>query len=127
VSDEEPMRAPSVGIIYLVGDRLWIDSTPLARGMNFGDYVIHECDHQRYWKKLLNQMAVPDTDYEEYARGRVTHNRKSGKFILLADRCILHEKKLVNAILSRMHLPAGYTETGTDGLYRCFRCMRHSR
>jgi hypothetical protein len=120
------MRAQSVGIVYLVGDKLWIDATPVNRAMNVGDYVLHEHDHCKYWKRLAKQKAVPHTGYERFPRGRVSHNRKSGKFLLLADRCILREKKLVSAILSRMHLPAGDTETGTDDLYRCSGCKRRS-
>ncbi|MGA8269477.1 MAG: hypothetical protein WB787_17090 [Candidatus Acidiferrales bacterium] len=37
--------APKVGIIYFVDDKLWIDAMPVARGMNVGEYVIHERDH----------------------------------------------------------------------------------
>lgn len=121
------MRVPEVGIIYLVGDTLWIDSTPLARGMNFGDYVFHEHDHSEYWKRLVKQGAAPDTAYEEYPRGGVSYNGKSRKFVLLDDRCILRKKSLVAAILLRMHLSARGTEIGTDSLYRCLRCLGRSR
>ncbi len=37
--------APKVGIVYLVGDKLWIDSTPLTEAGRFGDFAIHERDH----------------------------------------------------------------------------------
>ena len=53
--------APKVGIIYIFGGKLLIDSTPVAWGMNVGDYVIHERDHQPYWKQLVRQRAVPKT------------------------------------------------------------------
>jgi hypothetical protein len=121
------MQAPEVGIIYLFGDRLWIDATPVARGMNFGDFVIHERDHQLYWKQFVEKGAVPSTEHDEFPRGRVTYNRKSGKFTLLADACILREKSFVSTILSRMHLPERGTKTSADDLYRCFRCLGRSR
>jgi hypothetical protein len=121
------MRAPNVGIIYLVGDKLWIDATPVNRAMNVGDYVIHESDHQRYWKQLVKQGAAPDTAYEEYPRGRVSYNGKSRKFMLLADRCILLKENLLAAILLRMHLSARGTEIKTDSLYHCLRCLGRSR
>jgi hypothetical protein len=126
VSKGKPTRAPEVGIIYLVGEKLWIDSTPVAQAMNFGGYLIHERDHQRYWRLLVKRGVVPNSQYERYPRGRVSYNKKSGIFTFEADRCILREKKLVNAILSRMHLPARSTETGTDSLYRCVRCLGRS-
>jgi hypothetical protein len=69
---------------------------------------------------------VPDTEYQRFPRGRVSYNRQSGKFTLLADRCILSKKRLVAAILLRMNLPVRRTETGIDSLYRCFRCLLKS-
>ncbi len=120
------MRAPSVGIVYLVGDKLWIDATPVNRAMNVGDYVLHEHDHQRYWERLAKQKAVPHTGYERFPRGRVSYNRKSGKFTLVADPCILHKQSAVRAIFSRMHLATRDTEMGTDKLYQCSGCKRRS-
>jgi hypothetical protein len=35
------------GIIYVVGDKLWIDATPVARAANFSDFAIHERDHNQ--------------------------------------------------------------------------------
>jgi len=119
-------QAPEVGIVYLVRDELWIDATPIARAMNVGGYVIHERDHQWYWKQLVKQKAVTVAKYDRYPRGRVSYNRKSGKFTLLADRCILSEKSFVGRILMQMNLPARGTETGTDSLYRCLRCLLKS-
>jgi hypothetical protein len=40
------------GVIYLVDRKLWIDTAPMAQALIFGDYAIHERDHQRYWKQL---------------------------------------------------------------------------
>jgi hypothetical protein len=121
------MRAPNVGIIYLVGDKLWIDATPIARAGNFGDFSFHERYHCPYWEQLVKQRAVPDTEYERFPRGRVSYDRKRGKFELLADPCILSEKSLVATIFLRMNLPSRGTETGTDSLYRCFRCVGRNR
>jgi hypothetical protein len=39
--------AAEVGIIYLVGDNLWIDATPIARAVNFSDFAIHERDQNQ--------------------------------------------------------------------------------
>lgn len=126
MSGEKPARTSMVGIIYLIAGKLWIDATPVARAMHFGDYVIHEREHRQYWRQLVKQRAAPDTGYEEYPRCRVSHDEKSGRFRLLADACILRDKKLVTAILLRMHLPTRGTETGTDSLYRCSDCQRRN-
>src|SRR5208282_4984403 len=81
----------------------------------------------QYWEELVKQRAVPDAEYEQYPRGRVSYGKKSGKFTLLADRCILREQGLIEAILSRMCLQARDTETGTDLMYRCSGCLRRNR
>jgi hypothetical protein len=115
---------PRVGIVYLVGDKLWIDAAPVARGLNVGDYVIHQRDHQEFWKQLVNQGAVPSTKHDEFPRGRVSYHKKRGEFTLLADHCILVKRSVVSKILSRMRLPVRATKTGMDYSYRCLGCMR---
>jgi hypothetical protein len=118
---------PRVGIFYLVGDQLYIDSTQVAQASRYFDFAIHERDRICYWEELLSSGSVPDAEYEEHPRGRVAYNMKTGKFTLLADRCILGRKSLVSKILSRMNLPPKETEIGTDSHYRCFRCLGRER
>lgn len=65
--------------------------------------------------------VAPDT---EFPRGRVSYDRRSGWFTLLADLCILRQKSLVRAILSRLRLPVRGTRAGTDSGYRCGVCVR---
>jgi hypothetical protein len=112
-----------VGIVYLVGDKLFIDSMSVAQAGTCGDCLFHERDHYQYWAQLVSSGDAPDAEYEEHPRGRVSYNEKTGKYTLLADRCILGRKSLVSKILSGMNLPPKDTETGTDSHYRCFRCL----
>jgi hypothetical protein len=119
--------ATKVGIIYLVGEKLLIDSTPLAQAGSYGDSAIHERDHISYWAELVKSGKVPSSEYEEFPRGRVAYDTKTGKFTLLADKCILRRKGVVKKILSGMNLPPKDTETGTDSHYRCFRCLGRNR
>jgi hypothetical protein len=116
-----------VGIVYLVGDKLFIDSTPVAGAGHYGDSAIHERDHISYWAELVKTGSVPDSEYERFPRGRVSYNEKAGKYTLLADKCILRRKRVVSQILSRLHLPPKDTETGTDSHYRCFRCLEYRK
>jgi hypothetical protein len=119
--------APRVGIIYLVGGELLIDSTPLAKARRYGDFRIHERGHIDYWAELVKSGKVPNSEYEEFPRGRVAYYTKSGKFALLADACILSQKDVVGMILSELHIPPKDIDMGTDSHYRCFRCLGHSR
>jgi hypothetical protein len=41
------LRQPEVGTIYVVGDKPWIDATPIARAVNFSDFAIQERDHNQ--------------------------------------------------------------------------------
>jgi hypothetical protein len=119
--------APSVGIMYVVRGKLLIDSTPLDQAGRYGDFAIHEGGHIEYWAELIRSGLVPNSEYEEFPRGRVAYDIKAGKFILLADRCILRRKSIVGKILSRLHIPPNNTEVSTDSRYRCFCCLGRSR
>jgi hypothetical protein len=123
MSDEQQTREPMVGIIYLVGGKLFIDSTPLSGAGHYADHLIHDRGHDEYWSQLVMIGAVPSGGYEEFPRGRIAYSNESGKFILLVDACILRENKVLYAILSRLHMPVQDTETGTVSIYRCFRCL----
>ena len=119
--------APSVGIIYLVRGKLLIDSTPLTHADRYGDFAIHERSHISFWNELVRSGRVPDSEYEEFPRGRVAYDIKASKFTLLADRCILRRKSIVGKILSRLQIPPKSTDVSTDSHYRCFRCLGRSR
>jgi hypothetical protein len=116
---------PQVGIFYVVGRKLLIDSTPLSQAVQYGDHLIHDVGHIRYWAQLTGTRTGggPTDDYEEYPRGRVAYNAKSRKYTLLADRCILRKKAIVAEIMSRMNLPLGRVKVDTDPHYRCYRCL----
>jgi hypothetical protein len=96
-----------VGIFYLVGGKLWLDTTPLPRAGSLGEFAIHERDHIFYWEELVSSGRVVHGEYDEHPRGRAAYNTKTGKFLFLGDRCILRRKKLTAAILRRLPLLSG--------------------
>jgi hypothetical protein len=115
---------PRVGIFWLVGKRLIIDTTPLSEAGKYGDFKIHDGDHVTVWGEMKRRGEVPrGSDYEEYPRGRVNFNSKTQQFTLFADVCILRKKSVVKKLLRLMHLPDD-TALSTDGHYRCFRCLQ---
>ena len=116
---------PKVGIFFLVDKKLLIDPTPVSDGGSYGDFSIHERGHDAFWEMLRRTGAVPpDTEYDDYPRGRVAYNTKTGKYSLLLDRCILKNKSVVNKIMSELNLPTKRTEMDTDSQYRCPRCLK---
>lgn len=113
---------PSVGIVFLVDDKLYIDSTPLDRASIYGDHLIHDRGHDAYWEELLAEGAVGG-EYDDYPRGRAAYNSKAQQFTLLLDRCITRRPELMREILRRMNLPAT-TRIGGDEHYVCPGCRR---
>jgi hypothetical protein len=116
-----------VAIFWLVEGARVIDSTPLSHAEDYGDFKVHAGDHDSVWKRLRQTRAVPaEMEYEEAPRGRVVYNAISHQFTLLADECILRDKKMVRMIISELHLPSD-TRTASDDHYRCFRCLKSER
>lgn len=109
---------PCVGIFFLVGDKLHIDATPLSRAGRYSDHLIHEAGHDAYAETL----GIGDR-YEDIPRGRVAFNSKTGKFTLLADRCVLRRPEILREIKRRLHLSDDDDVlVGGDSHYVCPRC-----
>jgi hypothetical protein len=115
---------PHVGIFWLFNGKLLIDSTPLSAAEEYDDFKIYSGNHISVWEKFRqNGTAPPEMEYEEAPRGRVMHNTKTRRFTLLADKCILKDKRLVSHIVSKLNLPNKNTDRETDSHYRCFTCL----
>jgi hypothetical protein len=121
---ERTFIEPSVGIFWLVEERLIFDTTPLSRAESYGDCLTHAGGHIDVWTVLQNQGAVSSLlEYEEPPRGRVAYDRRHERFVLFADRCILKRKQLVRKIIIAMHLPSAKTDAMADSHYRCSECL----
>jgi hypothetical protein len=113
---------PAVGIFFLVGKTLHINSTPVAVAPSYGEAKVHDRGHFRWWQEMRAAHLVPDCEFEDFPRGRVVFQPKLQEFILMADRCILRRKDVVERIMEQMDLPPNTTVT-TDSHYRCPGCM----
>jgi hypothetical protein len=121
---KESHAEPQVGIFWLIGDRLIIDSTPLSAAEPYGDCLNHPQSHIDYWTEHQSLGDLPrETEYEKHPRGRVVFHSKTERYSLCADRCILRRKSVVERIIKAMHLPIDLTDILTDSHYRCFRCL----
>lgn len=83
MSNRKPSRPPNIGIIYFVGDKLWVAASPIEQAGNFGDFAFHERYHFQYWEQLVKRKALPDAEYDRYARGWVNYDRTRGKLKLV--------------------------------------------
>lgn len=117
-SSKRQKQEPHVGIFWVVGDKLLIDSTALAEAEQYGDNLTHPRGHVEVWEQFQQRgLVLPEVEYEENARGRVMFYTKTKRFILLADKCILRDKDVIKKILSQLNLPSD-SEMGMDEHYR---------
>lgn len=118
-------KEPSVGIFWVISGKLVIDSTPLIQAEPYGVHLTHPGSHLEVWTMFQQKGTAPnELEYEEPPRGRVVCNRKTQRFTILADRCILKDNRIVSKIMSEMKLPNEKTDKGTDSHYRCSACLR---
>ena len=110
-----------VGIIFMRGDDLWIDCTPVGDAVDYGTLKTHDKGHPSYWEQLQERHAVPaDEEYDEIPRGRVTYDTRKKVYLLFLDRCIRERPDVVSRIFMAMHLPpVPATEVGGDSHYIC--------
>lgn len=115
---------PKVGIFWAIAGRLITMGIPAIKGVRYGDYLIYEPSHHDKWMELKASGVVPpDCEYEEYPRDRVMFHQHDETFLLLADKCILSNRRVLAEIMDEMHLPRNRTVIDTDSHYRCFRCL----
>jgi hypothetical protein len=121
---QRDISQPLVGIFWWFEGKLIVDASPLSEAEKYGDCLGHCRSHIDHWTDLQRRHEVPtDVEYEEPPRGRVMWNTLSQRFLILADRCILRKRVILNRIMQIMRLPVQSTDTGTDAHYRCFRCL----
>jgi hypothetical protein len=96
---------PQVGIFWLVGGKLLINSTPLSAAEPYGVHLIHPRSHLEGWTLLQRTGKVPsESEYEEFPRGRVIYGTKTRRFTLLADEVRLRQPLSLLRLLTGRNL-----------------------
>lgn len=114
-------REPCVGIFWLVNGRLVLYSTPVSEAEPYGRALNHPEGHPKTWEQVLRSGAAPPgSEYDEFPRGRIV--KVEGRFILLADKCILKDGAIIREIRARLNLPSNLN-VDTDSHYRCPACL----
>lgn len=115
----EQIECQMVGIVWLVEDKLILDVSPISEADPYGECLGHPRSHINHWEVLrCNGQVDPDSEYDEFPRGRVIYNVKQKKFHLLLDSCIQRNALIVSSITEAMHLPED-TIIDSDHHYRC--------
>ena len=114
---------PCVGIFWIFGGKIILDTTPLHQAEPYGEAMTHPRGHLQKWTELRRRGAVsPDFEFEDSPRGRVEYIPKENQFVIYVDRCILVRKHFIRLIMAEMNLPPERTKTSSDEHYHCLHC-----
>jgi hypothetical protein len=62
---------PKVGIFFICDGRLFIDTTPVSKAEEYGDFKVHAASRPAFWRILQANGIVPnDVEYDEVPRTR---------------------------------------------------------
>jgi hypothetical protein len=118
---------PKVGIFFVLGKQLWIDSTPVTEAQAFAGMKTHDKGHEAFWEELQGRDAVSrDVEYLEISRGRVCWCVNKCEPFLFVDPCIRKDTDMIDRIIDELNLPSA-TKVELDSHYRCPGCMSQRR
>jgi hypothetical protein len=123
----------SVGIFWGIpgSDSRWTiltDATPLSEAEPYGDFLTHPRGHYDVWSSwqtlsaaALAKQDIPQAvayhEYEDFPRGRIVFQIKSGQFIVYADRR-LQRSDVVTDIATLFAIAPGTFVVRSDAHYR---------
>jgi hypothetical protein len=67
------------------------------------------------------RSVLPDSEYEEWPRGRVVYSTSDDRFIVYADQQIRNQPKLRSDIQPRFQLPTAAIAVKSDSHYKSTR------
>ena len=122
-ADAKTANEPKVGLFFVVDGKPIVDGLPWTEVPSLAGFRTFALGHSEFWARLQQGGAVPrGMPYEDCPRGRVNRFDATGRFILLADRCIIKSKPMVRKIMAEFGLPRG-TRVAADSHYKCAVCM----
>jgi hypothetical protein len=119
-------HSPRVGIFYVIGTDLYIESTPMSKGEDWGDFKTYPNGHMEYWVVLAKQLKLSSClSYDFYPRGRVSYAKARDKYMLYLDRCLVKNRQTIRLIKKELCLFNQRVELSTDERYQCSICNPH--
>jgi hypothetical protein len=119
------MRAhsPQVGIFYVIGVDLYIESMPMSEGEDWGDFKTYPHGHMEYWSVLTKQFNLSSClSHDFYPRGRVSYAKAHDKYILYLDRCLVKNRQTIRLIKRELFLFNQQVKLSIDEHYQCSIC-----
>jgi len=119
----EKANVPRVGLFFVVNGKPFVDGLLWTEVPSLAGFRTSALGHPEFGARLQQGGVVPQgMPYEDCPRGRVNRFDATGRFTLLADRCILKSKPMVSKIMAALGLPRG-TRVAADSHYQCAVCM----
>lgn len=102
---------PEVGIFYVIGGELWIESTPLPEARQLREVIIHFRKHRSYWRMFRQASpAFHGLPHTCYPRGRVAFVKATGRYHVYVGPELLTNESPIWCVIDEMHLPTARTE-----------------
>jgi hypothetical protein len=128
--DESPTALePRVGIFFVIDGVLIVESRTVSEGEDDGDFVNHSRSHYECWNRAVKRMrtttagGISGRSYDYYPRGRCLYSKKSKKFLLYLDPCIVRFPPKMQELLYKFQIPIEETDVVSDDPhYRCSGC-----
>jgi hypothetical protein len=119
---------PSVGIFWRINNTLLVDRSELARAESYADRLTHPEGHYERWEawralgaRRLRELGYPSeitsTEYEEWPRGRIVQDTKTGCFFVYTDRR-LQTRETISVIKAAFGLHGMESTIMSDPHYR---------
>ena len=127
----EESREPEIGIFYIIGNELLIDSVPVREVPAQGGYKVFDKIHKIWWQEIQRELIsfkalTKGRNYNYYPRGRVTYIVHEDRYYVLLDKAILKNKKKVDNIVKSFKLPYGKYEIQQDSHYNCLQHQKET-
>jgi hypothetical protein len=116
------MRAhpPRVGIFYVIGVDLYVESLPMIEGEDWGDFKTYPNGHMEYWAVLTKRLKLPSClAYDFYPLGRASYAKVQNTYMLYLDRCLVKSRQTIRWIKRELCLFNQKVELLTDEHYQC--------
>jgi len=126
-AEKNESRVPEVGIVYLIGEDLFMDGVPAKDAEDYGEFKIYDRDHFSWFENELAYIhsissIVKGKEYENFPRGRVSYSKLEDMYYILLDRCIIKNKDDIKEIIKMFHIPYNKYVIKKDNHYVCPKC-----
>jgi hypothetical protein len=102
---------PEVGIFYVIGGELWLNSMPIPEARQLREMIIQSGNRRSYWHNLRRMIRIlKGLPHDCYPRSRVVFVKATGRYHVYLGPEILTHEPLIRHVMDAMHLPAAQTE-----------------